>query len=125
MKGAVTATVTDANDYAQQIKWDWATAVDVWISVVGTKDSDYPVGGDDLVKTAITNLFATVDVGANVNPAPIEGACTTGDDSVPGIVSLDALMKIGGAPGGGDTSPLTIAINEYAKLNATIGVTIT
>jgi uncharacterized phage protein gp47/JayE len=125
MKGAVTATVTDANGYEQQIKWDWATAVDVWISVVGTKDADYPAGGDDLVRDAIEALFAQVDVGANVNPAPIEGAVTTGDNSVPGIVSLDALMKIGGAPGGGDTSPLTIAINEYADLNATIGVTIT
>jgi hypothetical protein len=77
------------------------------------------------VVDAIEALFTTADVGANVNPAPIEGAVTTGDEKVPGIVSLDALMKIGGAPGGGDTAPLTIAINEYADLNATVGITIT
>jgi uncharacterized phage protein gp47/JayE len=124
-RGAVTATVTDANGIEQQIAWDWATAIDVWISVVGTKNSDYPAGGDDLVKAAIIDYFATVRVGADVDPAPIEGAVTTGLLKVPGIVSLDALMKVGGAPGGGDVNPLTIEINEYALLNATIGVTIT
>ncbi len=121
MKGAVTATVTDANGYEQQIKWDWADAIDVWISVVGTKDSDYPAGGDTLVEEAIEDYFATVRVGADVNPLPIEAAVS---NAVPGITVLEARMKIGGAPGGGDTSPLTIAINEYADLNATIGVTI-
>jgi len=93
--------------------------------VVGTKNDNYPAGGDDLVKAAITDYFSTVRVGADVDPAPIEGAVTTGLLSVPGIVSLDALMKIGGAPGGGDTAPIPIAVNEYAVLNATIGVTIT
>ena len=124
-RGANTATVTDTNGNEQTIRWDWATAKDTWISVVGTKNSDYPAGGDDLVRDAITALFVAVDVGANVDPAPIEGAVTTGVNKVPGIVSLDALMKFGGAPGGGDTSPLTIAVNKYADLNATIGVNIT
>jgi uncharacterized phage protein gp47/JayE len=122
MQGVQTATVTDANGYSQQIKWDWATAVDVWISVVGTKDSDYPAGGDALVAAAITEYFSTVRVGADVNPAPIESAVVV---AVPGIVTLEARMKIGSAPGAGDTSPLVLAINEYADLNATIGVTIT
>jgi hypothetical protein len=122
MKGAITATVTDSNGYQQQIKWDWATAVDVWVSVVGTKDSDYPAGGDQLVEDAIVAHFATVDVGADVNPLPIEAAVA---NAVPGITILEARMKIGSAPGPSDTSPLTIAINEYADLNATIGVTIT
>ncbi len=121
-RGAVTATVTDANGDEQQIRWDWATAEDVWVSVVGTKDSTYPAGGDTLVADAITAHFVTVDVGGNVNPLPIESACAV---AVPGITALEARMKIGGAPGGGDTSPLVIAINEYADLNATIGVTIT
>ncbi len=124
-RGAVTATVTDTNGNEQQIRWDWATAKDTWVSVVGTKNSDYPAGGDDLVRDAVTAQFATVDVGGNVNPAPIEGAVTTGVNKVPGVISLDALMKFGGVPGGGDTAPLTIAVNEYALLNATIGVTIT
>jgi uncharacterized phage protein gp47/JayE len=123
MRGAVTATVTDSNGVQQQIRWDWATSVDTWISVVGTKDSDYPAGGDNLVKQAIEDYFATVRVGANVNPAPIENAVTT---AVPGIVSLDAYMKIGGAPTiPTDTGPLTIAVNQYALLNGTIGITIT
>jgi uncharacterized phage protein gp47/JayE len=120
MRGAVTATVTDESGYEQQIKWDWATAVDVWISIVGTKDSDYPAGGDDLVKDAVGAYFATVRVGADVNPAPIEAAVTT---AVPGIVTIEARMKVGGAPGPTDLGPIDIAINEYADLNATIGVT--
>lgn len=122
MRGSQTATVTDENGYTQQIQWDWASAVDVWISVVGTKDADYPAGGDTLVADAITDYFATVRVGADVYPAPISAAVV---DAVPGIKTLEVRMKIGGAPGPGDTSPLTIAINEYADLNATIGVTIT
>jgi uncharacterized phage protein gp47/JayE len=122
MRGARSATVTDDNGYEQQIKWDWATAVDVWISIVGTKDSDYPAGGDDLVEAAVEAYFATVRVGADVNPAPIEAAVT---NAVPGIVTIEARMKVNGAPGASDLGPLTIAINEYADLNATIGVTIT
>ncbi len=125
-RGANTATVTDTNGNEQTIRWDWADAVGVWISVVGTKDSDYPAGGDDLARDAITALFSTVDVGANVNPAPIEGAVTTGVNKVPGIVTLDAFMKIGSAPvPPADAAALTIAVDEYAVLNATIGVTIT
>ena len=122
MKGGVTATVTDTNGNGQQIKWDWADAVDVWVSVVGTKDVDYPSGGDTLVEDAIVAHFAAVDVGADVNPLPIESAVAV---AVPGITILEARMKVGGAPGGGDTTPLVIAIDEYADLNAVVGVTIT
>jgi len=121
-RGAVTATVTDINGEEQTIAWDWADAVDLWVSVVGTKDSDYPTGGDALVEAAIVAYFATVRVGADVNPLPIEAAVA---NAVPGITVLEARMKIGGAPGGGDTSPIAIAVNEYADLNATVGVTIT
>lgn len=121
-RGAVTATVTDINNISQQIKWDWASSVDLWVSVVGTKDSNYPAGGDALVKQAIEDYFFTVRVGADVNPAPIESAITV---AVPGITTIDAFLKIGGAPGPGDTSPIAIAANEYALLNGTIGITIT
>lgn len=122
LRGAVTATVTDASGDQQQIRWDWATALDLWVSVVGTKDENYPTGGGALVEEAITAYFATVRVGADINPLPIEAAVA---NAVPGITVLEARMKFGGAPGGGDTSPLPVAINEYADLNATIGVTIT
>jgi hypothetical protein len=121
-RGSVTATVTDANGYPTQIAWDWAVAVDAWISVTGTKDSDYPAGGDVLVKSAITAYFATVRVGQDVYPTLVHNAVI---DAVPGIKTLTVLMKIGGAPGGGDTAPITININQYADLNSTIGVTIT
>lgn len=120
-RGAVTATVTDANDFAQQIKWDWATAVDLWCSVTGTKDADYPAGGDTLVEDAITDYFATVRVGQDVYPTKVSEAVIS---AVPGIKTLIVLMKIGGAPGGGDIGAVTIAINQYADLNATIVVSI-
>ncbi len=61
-------------------------------------------------------------VGQDANPAPIESACTV---AVPGVVTIEARLKIGGAPGPGDTSPIVIDINEYADLNATISVTMT
>lgn len=125
-RGAQTATVTDTTSGEEhQIAWDWASEVDLWVSVVGTKDANYPSGGDDLVRAAITDYFSVARVGQDVYPAPIEGAVTTGPLSVPGIKTLDALLKIGGAPSGGDVNPIEIAINEYAELNATIGVTIT
>ena len=121
-RGAVTATVTDESGEETEVAWDWATALDLWVSVVGTKDSNYPTGGDTLVEEAIGGYFATVRVGADVNPLPIEAAVS---NAVPGITVLEARMKFGGAPGAGDTVPLAVAINEYADLNATIGVTIT
>ncbi len=122
MKGAVTATVTDDNGNQQQIKWDWSTSEDVWCSVVGTKDSNYPAGGDNLVKQAIENYFLALSVGDDVYPLPIESACFV---AVPGLMTLEARLKVGGAPGPGDTSPITIAVNKTAILNATIGITIT
>lgn len=121
-RGAVTATVIDANEYNQQIKWDWASAVDLWISIVGTKDGDYPAGGDDLVRDAVTAYFADVQVGQDVYPAPIAAAVV---NAVPGIMMIEARLKIGSAPGAGDTAPIEIAINKYADLNATIGVMMT
>lgn len=125
-RGAQTATVTDTTSgEAHEIRWDWATEIDLWVSVVGTKDANYPAGGDVLVKEAITDYFSVARVGQDVYPAPIEGAVTTGPLAVPGIKTLDALLKVGSAPGGGDVNPIEININEYAELNATIGVTIT
>jgi hypothetical protein len=121
-RGAVTATVTDINGFESQIAWDWATAVDLWVSIVGTKNDLYPIDGDDLIEDAVTAYFATVRVGADADPAPIESACVV---AVPGIVTIEARLKVGGAPGPGDTSPIVIDINEYADLNATIGVTMT
>lgn len=121
-RGSVTATVTDQNGTLTQIAWDWATALDLWVSAVGTKDNNYPAGGDDLVKEAIENYFTTVRVGADVYPAQVEAAIV---NAVPGLKTLDVLLKEGSAPGPGDTSPLAVAINYYAVLNATVGVTIT
>ncbi len=121
-RGAVTATVTDESGEETEVAWDWATALDLWVSVVGTKDSDYPTGGDTLVEEAIVAYFATVRVGADINPLPIEAAVS---NAVPGITVLEARMKIGSAPSGGNTSPITVAINEYATLNPVVGVIIT
>jgi hypothetical protein len=95
-RGAVTATVTDINGEEETIRWDWATALDLWVSVVGTKDENYPSGGDSLVEDAIVEYFSTVRVGADVNPLPIEAAVA---NAVPGITVLEARMKIGSAPG--------------------------
>lgn len=121
-RGAVMATVTDINGETEEIAWDWATAKDLYVSVVGTKDENYPAGGDQLVEDAIVAYFAPTRVGTDVNPLPIEAAVS---NAVPGITVLEARMKFGGAPGPGDTAPLAVAINEYADLSATIGVTIT
>ena len=121
-RGAVTATIIDDNGFTQQLGWDWATAVDLWVSVVGTKDDDYPAGGDALVEQAIVDYFAIVRVGQDVYPLPIESAI---DAAVPGLKTMEARLKIGGAPLGVDVDPITIAINQYAVLNGTVGVTVT
>jgi hypothetical protein len=125
-RGAQTATVTDTTSgETHQIRWDWATELDLYVSVVGTKDANYPAGGDTLVKDAITDYFSVARVGQDVYPAPVEGAVTTGPLAVPGIMTLDALLKIGSPPAPTDTDPIDVAINEFAELNTTIGVTIT
>jgi uncharacterized phage protein gp47/JayE len=121
-RGAVTATVTDDNGYLQQIAWDWATGIDLWVSVEGTKDTTYPADGDTLVKQAIETYFATVRVGADVYPAQVSAAVV---NAVPGLKTLTVLLKVGSAPGPTDVNPITVAINEYAVLNSTIGITIT
>lgn len=121
-RGAVTAIITDQNGTLTQVAWDWATAFDLWVSVVGTKDDSYPAGGDTLVVEAIQSYFTTVRVGADVYPAQVEAAVV---NAVPGLMTFDVLLKEGSAPDPGDTSPLEVAINYYAVLNATLGVSIT
>lgn len=124
-RGAVTATVTDENGNIVQLAWDWADDQDLHVAMVGTKDSDYPIGGDEGIRDAVRDYFSVTRVGQDVYPAPIEGAVTGGPLKVAGIKTLEARLKIGGAPGPTDTDPIAILINEYALLNSTIGVTMT
>ena len=114
-RGAVTATVTDANGYQQQIKWDWATEVAVHVKEYVSTDADYPVDGDDLIEDGIVAYGDTLQVGQNVNPAPVDNATF---DASPGIVTMLATLKVGSTPAVGDTSPITIAVNELGVIDS-------
>jgi len=105
-----------ADDGEQKlIKWDWASPVDVWSRIALLTDDDYPDDGDVLVAAAVVAYGETTRVGQDVYPAQIAKYIL---NAVPGIKTISVALKVGSAPGAGDTAPLTIALNEYGAINA-------
>jgi hypothetical protein len=112
--GAESGTITDDRGYAQTVYWDWATEVRVWITATLTKNASYPVGGDGLVKDAIVAWGqSALNLAGQVEPQPIDTAVAL---AVPGIAKLVITLSRTGVPGGGDTDPLTMAVNERATI---------
>jgi hypothetical protein len=115
-RGTQTATVTFPSGFTEQIRWDWATEVEVHVKETLEVDSDYPADGDTLVKAGIVAYGDTLRVGQDVNPAPVDNASY---DAAPGIVKTTTTLKVGGTPGPGDTDPIVIQVNEFGSIDST------
>jgi hypothetical protein len=114
--GSQSGTITDDRGFAQQVYWDWATEVRVWITATLTKNADYPVGGDQLVEDAIVAWGqSALNLAGAVEPQPIDTAVAL---AVPGIAKLVITLSRTGVPGGGDTDPLVMAINERGSIDS-------
>lgn len=119
----VEATVTDANGIKQRLAWDWADTVDVHVAVELDVDDNYPLDGDDLAKAAIAAYGTTLIVGQRVDPSKISASYNSGvvglADAVPGIAEDEVFLKLGEAPGPSDTDPVSVAVDELPRIQAT------
>lgn len=134
--GSVTREIRDAQGYLTEVSWSPATELVLhWAAIVtpNTEGSPYPADGDDQVEAAILAYSeAALGLGIDVLPDLAKGyilmGWTDADDvrhaGVPGIRSLILQVKVGSAPSGGDTVPITVDMDEIATTIAgNIGVT--
>jgi hypothetical protein len=117
--GAQSGTITDDRGFTQQVYWDWATEVRVWVTCTLTMNSSYPgypggAAGDALVAQAVVDWAASaLNLAGAVEPQPIDTFVAL---AVPGIAKLVITLSRLGVPGGGDTDPIPMAINERATI---------
>lgn len=92
--GGVIITVTDDQGVTHDIHFDYATPLDLWVKVIGTKDP-ITYGGDAAVKTALVNFslglippFPGYGVGDDVHTGVMYAPIT---DNVSGIVDISSI----------------------------------
>ncbi len=113
-----TATITDYFGKTQTVRWSWASEIvihwDITVTLDTEADTPYPADGDQMVEDAILAYGATLSVGRDVLPATATGWITSPQSTcyVPGVKSMVMLLKAGGAPGPGDTVPISISDRE-------------
>lgn len=92
--GGVIISVTDDQGITHDIHFDYATPLDLWVKVIGTKDPA-TYGGDTAVKTALVDFsvglippFPGYGVGDDVHTGVMYGPIT---DNVSGIVDISSI----------------------------------
>lgn len=107
----VTKTVVDSEGNNQTIVFSRPVLDSIYVDIAVTTDTDYPADGDTQLKAAVLAYGDALAVGADVLNWKAEAAC----NAVPGITVLDITMKVGSAPGVGDTGNIVIAANHRAS----------
>lgn len=123
VNGAIEYEVTDDLGYTDPDPYgfSFATQQDVFLDAVITTDPDrYPADGDDQVKSALATAGNALSVGDDVVLIDLICAVIRGDDvleidRVPGILTFELRALVGSAPGPGDTSNITIDVDEIAR----------
>ncbi len=127
--GLVTGSHVDSQGVTHSVSFSRPVLQDVWINLDLQTNIDYPTNGDDLVRQALLDAGATLNVGDDVIPTPfLVGAIAT----VPGITQSDigVLVVPEGFPDpnptpGVDTALIPIAETDLAVFDSgRIGITI-
>lgn len=123
VNGSIEYTVTDDYGYTDPDPYgfSFASEQEVHVEAVVTTDANYPADGDAQVQAAIVEAGNNLSVGADVVLLTILCSVVA---SVPGLLTLELRAKVGSAPGPGDTSNITIALDEIARF-ATARTTVT
>lgn len=112
-------TITDDQGYNQTVRFSYAGELLLYLEATITTKIGYPLGGDDLVKTAMLNFGNSLRPGDNVEPDHFEAhVLNDPSDSVTGIAAITVTAKIGSWPGGGDTAPIEINLDQIARFDS-------
>lgn len=112
--GAESATVTDGEGFAQTVRWDWATAIPMYVDLVLTIDAtDFPADGSSQVKAAVEAYGAQLAVGEDIYPSQIARAVL---NAVPGV--LNVAVEVDNSPAPTNTGPVAVAYDQIGTFDA-------
>lgn len=116
-------TATDSQGNAQPVAYSVASEQVIHIDVLITADTtEWPGDGEDQARAAVLAAFADLSIGDDVRLFKITAAVS----GIAGIITVAPRAKIGSAPGGGDTSNITISLLQIATFDeANIDITVT
>lgn len=110
--GDLVYSVTDAEGFAQEVGFSFATELEVYITATVVAGAEYPADGDDQVQAAMLAEGALLSVGDDVKVWKLIASC----DHIPGIVDLD--IAIGLAPSPVGTANLPVGNLEVADFDS-------
>lgn len=113
VSGGITYDIEDADGYTDTYGFTFASAAAVHLALTLGTTSEYPGDGDAQVKAALVAEGNTHTVGEDVYPARLLFALR----EIPGIKTITLTLKLGSAPSGGDTSPLSVALTQIARFD--------
>ena len=111
--GSSSGTVVDDYGVSQTIYFSRVSEIPIFLKISLTTDATYPATGDDDVKTALTDYFATLENGENVLNHMLKAAVS----GVDGITAITYLYQGTSDPATVETN-ITIAASELATLDA-------
>ncbi len=111
MLGSESSMYYDAeHEIEAEIRWSWASEVQIYTAVTATVDDAFPATGQDQVKQIVADTVNALHIGTDVLPDLIEGRII---DGVPGIRTVD--VECGRSSGLTSPDPLSIGLTEVAK----------
>lgn len=111
--GNTTVSIIDIQGFSHDISFQRPTPVPIYISMNLTTDSNYPVDGDEKVKSALVAYFGSLKVGEDI----IYSRLYTPINTVPGH-QIDSLF-IGTSPAPVGTANITIPFSSVATISDT------
>lgn len=117
------AVAIDSQGNEQPVAYSVATERAIHIDVLITADTtEWPADGEAQARAAVLAAFADLSIGDDVRLFKITSAVA----GIPGIITVAPRAKVGSAPGGGDTSNITISLTQIATFDsANIDITVT
>lgn len=109
--GNTTVSIIDIQGFSHDISFQRPTPVPIYISMNLTTDSNYPVDGDEKVKSALVSYFGGLKVGEDI----IYSRLYTPINTVPGH-QIDSLF-IGTSPAPVGTANITIPFSSVATIS--------
>lgn len=111
--GTSNGTITDALGQSQTVYFSRPTQKNIYVDIVGTKNSKYPVDGDTQIRSAILSYGQTLTIGDDAKYLSVISKIIA---TVPGIETLT--VELGLSNGTETVANISIENNEIAMFDA-------
>lgn len=108
--------VTDEQGYEQTVKFEFASAQNLYCEVVLSTTNRYPVGGDDLVKRAVEEEFNKLGISPGDETLKIAQLEAVARCAAPGISNVTVKLDLSNPPT--DTEDFSLPIGTKSILQA-------